>query len=524
MAGDAARQDAGYGKRAPSYALPCALLLIGAAGLAIRIGYVQHEIHLVGDAALYLRQAMGLSIHGSLPTDIFIDNSGWSMFLSVPFSFLSPADLGAHMAVQKLAGTVISALTIVPIYAMSRRYLPGWASLVAPAVFAAHPLIIFNSGLGITEAPFMLLVTSAMACFLSGRRRVVFLAFPIAALASLVRGEGIIMLVLLYVLYAVKYRGSRRALYEIPLLVLVVALILAPVSAYRIDAGGTDGMFVRAWVFANQQLGGVQGSVASAQAQGSIAAPSTTTVFLLGKVMLLPVMLFVPYGLYRILRMDPYLAAMFGMMLVITVNVMSFGGYIPRYLLWTVPVMCVLSAFGISRLAGLHRRRDLALLAVTGLVVAVSLASFEDTRDPVRIVEGYEIRDAILAEVGDNNMYLKETSHLHRYLELEPNGLPVRVAGLPGISSYIQQCQYPDHVCSDTPGLPEITAERLKSRYYSHVIVDNSEDRKSHLLLNAFRNEGDYPYLTKVYDSRDDGFDYHVKVFEIDHDALQDYP
>ena len=93
MKGDVARQDAGYGRRAPRYALPCVLLLIGAAGLAIRLSYVQHEIHVTGDAILYLRQAVGIVIHGSLPTDIFTYNTGWPMFLSVPFSFLNPADL-----------------------------------------------------------------------------------------------------------------------------------------------------------------------------------------------------------------------------------------------------------------------------------------------------------------------------------------------------------------------------------------------------------------------------------------------
>ncbi|CAI9832235.1 membrane hypothetical protein [Nitrosopumilaceae archaeon] len=520
---DAARQGAGYGRRAPAYALPCALLLICSAGFVMRLSYVDPEIHLGGDTVKYLRQAMELAIYGSLPTDVFIYNTGWSMFLSVLFSFLNPADLVGHMLVQKLAGVAMSTLTIAPIYVISRRYFSGWASLAAPAMFAAQPAIIFNSGLGLTEAPFILLVTSAIACFLSDRKRIVFLAFPIAALASIVRGEAIIMLALLYVLYAVKHR-SHRISYEIPLLVLVAALILAPVSAYRIDTWGTDGMFVRVWMLANEQLDDVQGSVSSSPVRGSIDAPSTSTVFVLGQLLVLPLMLFVPYGLYRILRVDPYLAALLGMMLVITVNIMSFGGYIPRYVLWMIPVMCVLSAFGIKRLAELHRRENLALLAVMALVILASAATLEEVVDSDSVVEGYGIIASITEEIGEDAWYLIETSHLHTFVELGSDGLPVSSTGLAGTSSYHQQCPYPDSDCSDTPGLPAMTADRLRIKYWSHLIVDDYEPRNSYLLHDAFMNEDKYPYLTKVYDSRDDGFSYHVKVFEVDFEALERYP
>ena len=35
-----------------------------------------------------------------------------------------------------------------------------------------------------------------------------------------------------------------------------------------------------------------------------------------------------------------------------------------------------------------------------------------------------------------------------------------------------------------------------------------------------FENENDYPYLIKEWDSADEGFAYHVKIFRVDYDLF----
>lgn len=39
-------------------------------------------------------------------------------------------------------------------------------------------------------------------------------------------------------------------------------------------------------------------------------------------------------------------------------------------------------------------------------------------------------------------------------------------------------------------------------------------------LKDVFLNEIDYLYLTKIYDSNDDNFNYKLKIFEIDYKKL----
>ena len=40
-------------------------------------------------------------------------------------------------------------------------------------------------------------------------------------------------------------------------------------------------------------------------------------------------------------------------------------------------------------------------------------------------------------------------------------------------------------------------------------------------LQNIFQNEENYKFLKKIYDSRNDGYNYHVKVFEINYDVIK---
>ena len=53
-------------------------------------------------------------------------------------------------------------------------------------------------------------------------------------------------------------------------------------------------------------------------------------------------------------------------------------------------------------------------------------------------------------------------------------------------------------------------------KQFSHLIAD-SMDNRPEFLKDIFENEDRYPYLIKEWDSKDEGFAYHVKIFKIDY-------
>ena len=52
-----------------------------------------------------------------------------------------------------------------------------------------------------------------------------------------------------------------------------------------------------------------------------------------------------------------------------------------------------------------------------------------------------------------------------------------------------------------------------------YLLVDNNPKRPE-FMKDIRENELKYPYLEKIYDSRDDGFTYHVKIFKINYEKF----
>ena len=58
-----------------------------------------------------------------------------------------------------------------------------------------------------------------------------------------------------------------------------------------------------------------------------------------------------------------------------------------------------------------------------------------------------------------------------------------------------------------------------KKEGLTHIIADENENRPQ-FLKDVFKNEEKVPYLTKIYDSVEQGYDYHLKIFRIDYEKF----
>ncbi|MGI0021543.1 MAG: hypothetical protein ACRD9Q_01660, partial [Nitrososphaeraceae archaeon] len=61
-----------------------------------------------------------------------------------------------------------------------------------------------------------------------------------------------------------------------------------------------------------------------------------------------------------------------------------------------------------------------------------------------------------------------------------------------------------------------------KEQNLTHLVLDGKENSKyrPYFLNDIFYHEEKYPYLTKVYDSLDHGYKYHLKIYKIDYDRF----
>ena len=61
-----------------------------------------------------------------------------------------------------------------------------------------------------------------------------------------------------------------------------------------------------------------------------------------------------------------------------------------------------------------------------------------------------------------------------------------------------------------------------KDKGLTHLAVDGREHQPE-FLKDVFYHDEEYDYLTKIFDSRDHGMNYHVKIFKIDYNKVKNY-
>ena len=63
----------------------------------------------------------------------------------------------------------------------------------------------------------------------------------------------------------------------------------------------------------------------------------------------------------------------------------------------------------------------------------------------------------------------------------------------------------------------------VKNNGLSHIITDNNPNRQL-FLKDVFLDEEKYPYLLKLFDSKNHGFMHEVKIFKINYEIFNSNP
>ena len=492
------------------------LAALCAGGMLFRIYQLDTGVPLIWDALLYFWYASDAALLGALPPGHIIGNTGWPIFLSLVFSFMESNDYMDYMAAQRITGAALSVLAAVPIYYVCRRFMPAIPALVGPAVYVFDPRVAENSLRGYTEPIFVLLISSVLACFLSRDRRAVWAAFPLISLATLVRGEAVALIIPYVILYIARFR-SRRALLEAAALTLVFLLVMSPVLSHRIETTGTDAVFMRITFMA--------GEIAADSAPAAPADAGTIAAVLARN---LPLMaLAVPPGAYLLARRHGAAGREILVILGLSAAVSAFAlstAFVPRYMFIMLPIWSLFAALTISWIAGALPRRRTALILVTGAVITASIAAGAYKHSSIDLsleADGLHIAAGIWEAAGEDPVMAIETSHMPSVPLWSLSEFPVLQSDVYVPGRPVAYCAEPAR-CDDIEDGPAALAGYLRGMGsdVTHLVTDGPEHRGSGILLLPFEDEQAYPYLVKTYDSRDAGFTYHVKMFEVDRDAL----
>jgi len=478
------------------------LIIIFLVGLILRFYYFPYDIPLFADGLDNFTYASAINFYGNLPNEWAPANNGWPIFLSFWFSIINLENSFEYMQMQRVVSILLSSLTIIPIYLLCRKFFERKISLIGAALFSFEPRIILNSTLGITEPLFILLGVSSLLIFLKYGKKEIILAFILASFTTIVRSEGIFLVITLSILFFIKYKVSKEILKTYLPALIIFLLILTPILIYKTEVSGNDGIFQRVVGGTNQII-----SISNQEENNKIFAGIELFIKYLGWIMIPSFILFVPFGIIQLFR-KRVKETNFIIIFLVSSSIPILYAYIvqaqdTRYLYFLYPIFCLISLFTVkSFISKFSKKNTIVLFLIVGILMSSILFYEYKKIDFEKERELNEIAKIISSKINGVNFHPTETKYI-KNVEI-PKEWPFLFHEMYKIKS-IQTQNYDN--------LEEYISD--SENELSHLIIDENSELPI-FLVDVFLNEEEYEYLEKEFDSKEDGFKQHMKLFKID--------
>ncbi|AFS79996.1 hypothetical protein NKOR_00370 [Candidatus Nitrosopumilus koreensis AR1] len=217
--------------------------------------------------------------------------------------------------------------------------------------------------------------------------------------------------------------------------------------------------------------------------------------------------------------------------LIVIFAIPAFYGYSvkafdTRYLFLLYPIFCIVSLYPIKKIYDRVSKKDLLLILSTSCIVLASIGFFEyQNEESQREFEAYQLSFIVAEKTKIINQYIPESGYLPIVGLTEIEEFPI-LRNQFNDSNDISKCLDP-RKCNGLIPITNVSLEEFiknnKESGLTHIIVDDSEHflYRVQFLKNVFENENEFPYLIKEFDSQEEGFTYHMKIFRIDYDIFE---
>ena len=485
------------------------LIFLISVGLVLRFVFFPDELPVVVDTRKYFLYAADIIALGQLPNSWMPINNGWSIFLSFWFSIIKLDDPLAYMQLQKILSSIISTITVIPIYYICTKFIKQKYALIASALFVLDPRILQNSLVGATDPFYILLGAISLLFLLKNDRKFVLIAFVLAAFCTIVRGEGVFFFFAITVIYLIRNKITKESIYTIFPSIGLFFIILLPMMVFRIDVVGTDGIFIRTATTLVETS-----SIASEQNYSKIFQSFEIFFKYLGWIMIPNLIFFVPFGIIQYLKnrkKENNFVIIFSIIMILP---MLYAYSVPaldtRYLYFLFPILCLLSGLTIQHYFSKIKAQNYILVGIFIVILFSSILFYEYKKDDWRMnvdneKEYLKISQEILEfEFGGINYH----PTIGRYLNVEqiPNQWPI---------SYNDISLKTELISPRQNSLNEFIQQNRES--LTHIVVDNKSDLPK-FLIEVYEKEFEILDLVYEYEIKDKGEKF--KVFKINYDLF----
>ena len=234
----------------------------------------------------------------------------------------------------------------------------------------------------------------------------------------------------------------------------------------------------------------------------------------------LPLLTFlIPLGIYTMISKGKLSNFLILFSIVLVLLIPAFYAYSRnfqevKYLLVIFPIFCIFSSFFIRNITEKIKYKKSFLILFIGIIIVSTIGFIEyKNADDVNQIEVYEFSKIVYSTVSITN-YFPHAEYLDSMRMKSLEEFPILRNDLPtGISIlYTDKSIKYDNI--------EEFIEKNRINGLTHIIVDKGDSRTD-IFDDIFPNEEKYTYLTKIFDTFDNGYkNYHAKIFEIDYNEF----
>ena len=485
----------------------------------IRLYYTPFDIPIVLDGQFYFWYANDMAVSGHLPTEYSSHNNFWPTILSVFFMISPSNDILDYMNLQRTISALISTLTIFPMFFLCKKFFATNYSLLGASFFILDPRIIMNSMLGITEPIYFLIGILIINFSLNKNEKIHFLSFGLAAIFCLIRYEGLIILVPLTVLYFWRFKINKKSVLKYGLSILIFILVLLPMIEARIQATDQDGLTSHILGGANYVSSTLSGNLEKQDRSEFVKDGIFNSILFLGWITIPIWIILLPYGVWKYfkkLNFEKNALLLFSVTLILpAIYAYSRDISETRYLYILFPLFSIISLYTIERISRDTNYKLIFMLIVTGMVFgSVGWMEYKWI-DKEYEKEAFALSLKIKDMTRGINEFYPESTYL-QFIDLDKK--------FPKLKNEIYNAHKILSV-SKYNGIEELLSNEEENGL-THIITDQSQKQdnlRKEFLIEIYENENKYNFLKKIYDSNNDGFNYKLKIFEIDYKLFDQY-
>jgi len=519
------------------------LIILGilvAISVIFRIMIFPYDLPITQDGELYFWYANDLSLTKNIPDwgEVYFPNTLWPTFLAVFFSFFSSDNFIEYMELQRAVTTGLSIITVVPIFFLAKFFLNQKYAIIASGLFLFDPRLIENSLGGLSEPLFILLTISSIVLFLNKRISLTYISFVILALATLTRYETIVLIIPFSLLFFWKNKDSKKLIH---LFICLGIFFLITLSIDELRSSNTDADSVKIYehilavvsfyqiisesdmIVGEKELSDrdkAYDKELDKKISDSLIIAGIDLVKYYGWITIPLFFIFLPIGIYKFFLSRNFekwtIVICMVFMLLPAIYVFSRDFQEVRYLYIQIPFLCIITGTAIEFFnEKIKKPKIIMVVFLTGMILTGTMFYSEVISANIeQEKEFFEISKKINSTMTVSNEIFPADNYIRSATIEKLEGFPV----LRNSFNYFSVHMVPN----DEHDSLEDLIHFGKDNDLKHLVIDADGDGINYL-YDVFNNEEKYPFLEKIYDSRSDGFTYHVKFFKINFDEFREY-